>query len=171
MLPKCSPPVTILYVTYGILQLFYVYIVISSRGSPRLFFSPLIVVKLLIYTDIYGTEEMQMNIGEIVKKARLRKKLRLKDVAEATNLSISYISDIEHGRSTPPVDTLQSLCNVLDVSIYSFFTADENMVLMEKKTSEELYALIKDFEEWDDKDKEELLSYLRVKKTSRDAKK
>jgi len=45
------------------------------------------------------------------------------------------------------------------------------MVLMEKKTSEELYALIKDFEEWDDKDKEELLSYLRVKKTSREAKK
>lgn len=113
---------------------------------------------------------MQMSIGEIVKKARLRKKLRLKDVSEAANLSISYISDIEHGRSIPPVDTLQSLCDVLNISIYSFFTVRDNMVLMEKKTNEELYALLKDFEEWEDADKEELLSYLKVKSTARQEK-
>jgi len=114
---------------------------------------------------------MQMNIGEILRKARLKNKLRLKDVADRTNLSVSYISDIEHGKSTPPVDTLQSLCNALDVSIYSFFHEDEPMLMMEKNISEELYELIRDFEEWDVRDKEELLSYLRVKKTSRESRK
>ncbi|HSL85405.1 MAG TPA: helix-turn-helix transcriptional regulator [Bacteroidales bacterium] len=114
-----------------------------------------------------------MNIGDKLKKARTARKLRLKDVADATNLSISYISDIEHNKATPPLDTLHNLCNALDISIYSFFPERDSsaMVLMEKNTSEELYELIRDFEEWDDRDKDELISYLKVKKTMREEKK
>ena len=62
-----------------------------------------------------------MSIGEKLKAARKQKRLTLKEVASVTNLSISYISDIEHGKSLPPIDTLTSLCRALDISMYSFF--------------------------------------------------
>jgi hypothetical protein len=41
---------------------------------------------------------------------------------------------------------------------------------MEKHISAELYELIRDFDEWDVRDQEELIAYLRVKKTARDKK-
>lgn len=112
-----------------------------------------------------------MNIGEKLKKARQEKNMKLRDVADATNLSISYISDIENGNSTPPVDTLTSLCRALDLSIYSVLAEPEDMRLMEKHISAELYELIRDFDEWDVRDQEELITYLRVKKTAREEKK
>ena len=111
-----------------------------------------------------------MNIGEKLKKARLDKNLKLKDVAKATNLSMSYISDIENGNSTPPVDTLTNLCKALNLSIYSILSDSEDMVIMEKNINIELYELIKDFNEWDERDQNELLTYLRVKKTTRNKK-
>ncbi len=108
-----------------------------------------------------------MNIGEKLKQARLDKKMKLKDVAKVTNLSISYISDIENNNSIPPVDTLTNLCSALDLSIYSILSEPEDMMLMEKNINVELYELIKDFNEWDKRDQKELLTYLKVKKTAR----
>lgn len=112
-----------------------------------------------------------MSIGEQLRKARLSKKLKLKDVAAASNLSISYISDIEHNKSTPPLDTLKNLCATLDLSLYDIFLELDTMLVKEKGATRELYALLEDFDEWDERDKDELISYLKVKKSARDEQK
>jgi transcriptional regulator with XRE-family HTH domain len=109
-----------------------------------------------------------MNIGEKLKAARKQKRRTLKDVASVTNLSISYISDIENGKSLPPIDTLTSLCKALDISLYSFFKEDEPAFLRETALQGELAALLQDFSDWSTEDQEELLHYLRAKKVARD---
>lgn len=111
-----------------------------------------------------------MSIGEQLRKARISKKLKLKDVAAASNLSISYISDIEHNKSTPPLETLKNLCKALDLSLYDVFLELDTMLVKEKSSTRELYALLEDFDEWDERDKDELISYLKVKKSARDEK-
>jgi transcriptional regulator with XRE-family HTH domain len=108
-----------------------------------------------------------MDIGEKLKKVRKIRKYRLKDLAEKTNLSISYLSDIENGRSTPPLQTLQILCETLDIPMYELFREIEPMLVKETARNQELYALLEDFNEWDEGDKNELLSYLRAKRSAR----
>lgn len=108
-----------------------------------------------------------MDIGEKLKKVRKIRKYRLKDLAEKTNLSISYLSDIENGRSTPPLQTLQILCETLDIPMYELFREIEPMLVKETARNQELYALLEDFNDWDEGDKNELLSYLRAKRSAR----
>lgn len=110
-----------------------------------------------------------MSIGEKLKAARKQKRLTLKEVASVTNLSISYISDIEHGKSLPPIDTLTSLCKALDISMYSFFKEDQPMFLRETTLQGELTDLLRDFSDWSSEDKEELICYLKAKKVARES--
>ena len=60
------------------------------------------------------------NIGEVLKQARLEKKMLLKDVYLATGLSLGYISRIENGSSIPSYIALIKLCNTyaLDINEY-----------------------------------------------------
>jgi transcriptional regulator with XRE-family HTH domain len=58
-----------------------------------------------------------MNIGERIRLLRNKKGFTLKDISEKTNLSISFISDIENGRRTPRLENLQYIADALNVSI------------------------------------------------------
>jgi transcriptional regulator with XRE-family HTH domain len=58
-----------------------------------------------------------MNMGERIRLLRNKKDFTLKDVSEKTNLSISFISDIENGRRTPRLENLQYIADALNVSI------------------------------------------------------
>ena len=42
------------------------------------------------------------NFGEVFQRERKRKRLKLSDLKEKIGLSISYLSDIEHGRKAAP---------------------------------------------------------------------
>lgn len=54
-----------------------------------------------------------MKIGIKIKQLRTDKGLTLKQLAEVTNLSISFISDIENGRRNPSLDNLNILASAL----------------------------------------------------------
>src|SRR5690348_410640 len=45
---------------------------------------------------------------------QMRGDMTLKDAAERAGLSLSFISDMEHGRTKPSLDTLEALINVYD---------------------------------------------------------
>jgi len=55
-------------------------------------------------------------IGANIRKCRLAKKLRQEDLAEKTNLSVTYIGMIERGEKTPALETLINILNALGVS-------------------------------------------------------
>jgi transcriptional regulator with XRE-family HTH domain len=51
-----------------------------------------------------------------LKSERLRKKLSQEALASKAGLSVSYISMLERGQRTPPLDTLESIAKALSVS-------------------------------------------------------
>lgn len=63
---------------------------------------------------------MNKNIGELIKQKRTEKKMTLKEVGEATDLSIGYLSQLERGLTSIAHDTLVKVAKVLDVEMSYF---------------------------------------------------
>ncbi len=55
-------------------------------------------------------------VAENLKAQRLRKKLSQEALAAKAGLSVSYISMLERGERTPPLDTLELLAKALGVT-------------------------------------------------------
>lgn len=54
-----------------------------------------------------------MKLGDSIRHVREERHMKLKEVAAATGLSISYISEIERGRTLPTLDTLAKIAHAL----------------------------------------------------------
>jgi transcriptional regulator with XRE-family HTH domain len=57
-----------------------------------------------------------------LKRERVRKKLSQEALAAKAGLSVSYISMLERGQRTPPLDTLETLAKALTVSATSLLS-------------------------------------------------
>ena len=62
-----------------------------------------------------------INIGLKIKQLRLNKNLTLRQLGELSNLSHSFIADIESNRTMPSIKTLVTLCDILEISLSDFF--------------------------------------------------
>jgi transcriptional regulator with XRE-family HTH domain len=55
--------------------------------------------------------------GDALKAARTGAKRKLRETSEATGLSVSYLSDIEQGRKSPPdIDVVRKLQDFLGIT-------------------------------------------------------
>ena len=61
------------------------------------------------------------NLGERLKGIRMKQGLSLRELARQANVSPSFISQIENGKSQPSVATLYSFSQLLDISIDDLF--------------------------------------------------
>jgi len=77
---------------------------------------------LIIYTISYSDTLMggvNLNfesIGKNIKTYRIRKKLRQEDLAELSELSVTYIGMVERGEKIPALETFIKILNALEVS-------------------------------------------------------
>jgi len=77
---------------------------------------------LIIYTISYSDTLMggvSLNfesIGKNIKTYRIRKKLRQEDLAELSELSVTYIGMVERGEKIPALETFIKILNALEVS-------------------------------------------------------
>ena len=60
---------------------------------------------------------MVQGLGERLTEQRLLRKMSQKDVAAAVGVSVSVISNYEHGERTPSVETLMSLAGLYRCSV------------------------------------------------------
>ncbi len=58
-----------------------------------------------------------LSIGKRIKKNRLSRGITQEVLAERVNVSIPHISRIENGFSSPSLQTLVDICNVLGITI------------------------------------------------------
>ncbi|WP_041085818.1 helix-turn-helix domain-containing protein [Jeotgalibacillus soli] len=65
-----------------------------------------------------------MEIGKKIKNLRLKKGLTQEELGERTDLSKGYISQLERDLSSPSIDTLFHLLEVLGISPKEFFDED-----------------------------------------------
>ena len=69
---------------------------------------------------------MDASIGATIRKLRSHRELTLKDLAEATGLSLSYLSLIERNKREPSLSNLERISNVFDLppSILIFLSSN-----------------------------------------------
>jgi XRE family transcriptional regulator, regulator of sulfur utilization len=58
-----------------------------------------------------------MELGEKLRVLRKARKLTLLDVSREVDLSVSFLSDLERGRTRPSLDTLEKLASYYKVSV------------------------------------------------------
>jgi transcriptional regulator with XRE-family HTH domain len=62
-------------------------------------------------------------VGDNIKQIRISKKLGLNELAKKSNISGSYLSNIEKGiKNNPSIDALNNIADALDVSIEDLFS-------------------------------------------------
>lgn len=68
---------------------------------------------------------MSEQLGERIKQLRLDKNLTLKDVAKRTGLSISFISQLEHNKTSATLESFKKVSEALGVNPSYFFKTAE----------------------------------------------
>ena len=71
-------------------------------------------------------EVKKLKLGEKIRELRLKRASTLRQVAEATGLSIPLLSQVENNAVSPPVATLLRIARALDVGIGYFFREEES---------------------------------------------
>lgn len=71
-----------------------------------------------------------MKLSVKLKNLREERNLKLKELAEKSGISVSFISDIEHDRRNPSIETLKKLAKALNVPADEFLkdkNSDKNI--------------------------------------------
>lgn len=71
---------------------------------------------------IMSTTKLQL--GKRLRKLRTAQHISIRTLAARTNFSPSFISQIEKGRASPSIASLERIAAVLDTSLGGFFTPD-----------------------------------------------
>lgn len=74
------------------------------------------------------------DVGNIIRKKRLGKGVKQKDLAKMADISSSSLCDIEKGRSNPSIKTLAKIARALNEPLSNF--------LPEKQNEESYYQII-----------------------------
>lgn len=68
---------------------------------------------------------MATSIGERIKSLRNEQSLTLANLSEKTNLSVSYLSQVERDKTTPSLSSLVEIAKALDANLRYFFEAND----------------------------------------------
>lgn len=67
-------------------------------------------------------------LGKNIRKYRLAKGLRQIDLVAKTNYSDSYIGQIENNRTTPSLEAIVAIANVLEVTVDQLIVSDSKFL-------------------------------------------
>jgi len=70
------------------------------------------------------SDNTQTTLGQTIHAIRDTAGLTLREVADQSGLSVSYLSDIERGRTEPSLHALRQIAQGLGVSVGDIFQAD-----------------------------------------------
>jgi transcriptional regulator with XRE-family HTH domain len=65
-----------------------------------------------------------LDIGKRLREARVRRGMVIDDVAAATGLSRAYISQVETGKASPSLQSLEKLATALETPVSALFVED-----------------------------------------------
>ena len=71
-------------------------------------------------------ESIMDEIHQKIKNLRIEQSLTLKDLSEKTNLSVSFLSQIERGSSSLAITSLKKIADAFEVPITFFFDTEVN---------------------------------------------
>jgi transcriptional regulator with XRE-family HTH domain len=76
-----------------------------------------------------------LSIGQKINGWRKEKRLTLQQLADLTNLTAGYLSQVEHDKASPSINTLKNISEALGVRIIDFFSDEiiDDPKVMQKK--------------------------------------
>lgn len=69
-------------------------------------------------------EVIMINVGERIREIRKSKNITASALAEQIGVAQSFMSGIENGSKKCSLETLDTICTVLDISLADFFHED-----------------------------------------------
>jgi transcriptional regulator with XRE-family HTH domain len=118
-----------------------------------------------------------MNVGEMIKQLRHEKGYTLKDFGEKIRMSVSFLSDIENGKSRPSLKRCKDIAEGFHVPVSVLLgesvaedhndSKDQYSVTFSCQVGEQIVKELSDFDNWSKADKQELTAYLSAKRMIR----
>lgn len=81
------------------------------------------------------------SIGLKIKSMRFERDLTLKDLSKKTNLSVSFLSQIERGSSSLAITSLKKIADAFNVQMSYFFEELENDNYVTKKEKQKTFQM------------------------------
>lgn len=78
------------------------------------------------------TNPVKRSIGSLIKARRLELKLTLQEIADRSELSAAFISQVERGKATPSIVSLINISRGLETDIHYFITPPEPTSLVRR---------------------------------------
>ena len=107
------------------------------------------ISKLKVYYN--KTKAFDMDIGSKIKEIRILNGLTQEELADRSELSKGFISQLENDLTSPSISTLEDILQVLGMSINEFFSMEDTkaqVVFGEKDFFEKLDDQLKNKTEW-----------------------
>jgi transcriptional regulator with XRE-family HTH domain len=86
--------------------------------------------------------ELQVRIGEKIRKIRVDRNLTQKGFADQIQVNVSYIGPLEKGIKTPSIHTLERIAAAFSLPVSYFFLDDDDPAESESSTLYKLRALL-----------------------------
>ena len=111
-----------------------------------------------------------MSIGKRIKKLRQERSWTFKDLNKKTNLSISFLNNIEKGRGNPSIDNLKKIADAFGVRA-AYLLGEGGLEDFEQETADLiddfsqrdcLKKVILEFKDLDDEDIEKILQIIKL---------
>lgn len=80
-----------------------------------------------------NNQETNNNIGERIKALRKERNITLSALAESTDLSLGFLSNLERNQTSPTIAHLHKICNALGITL--------NDILLDTKTSNDITVI------------------------------
>ncbi|WP_417898787.1 XRE family transcriptional regulator [Bacillus haimaensis] len=81
------------------------------------------------------------DIYQKIKELRIKNNITLKQLSEKTDLSVSFLSQIERGTSSLAINSLKKIADAFDVNITYFFEGPKNEKYVTKKQDQVPYQI------------------------------
>lgn len=89
--------------------------------------------------------ELTIRLGKRIKQLRVMRDMTQEQLAEASNVSISFLGNVERGSKNPTVETIYKIANALDVTMSELLSFDTGIQVLEEPTSVELRRLLSEY--------------------------
>ena len=70
--------------------------------------------------------DQKTNVGKVIHELRKAKGLSVKDLAQASRISSSMLSQLERGNANPSINTLREIAGVLEVPLFRLFLEEND---------------------------------------------
>lgn len=86
----------------------------------------------------------KIKIGQFISECRREKKITQEELAEKLNVSVNAVSKWERGLNLPDYSNLQTLCNILEISLNEFFAGEHlKESEIEKQSEKNILSILK----------------------------